>query len=233
PRPLVDCAGRVFAVLAGRPRDKSFDCDCETAYNSMSSELCNFKPKESELTHRRGDFPAFAVGVSYRNGQMELSRLAAGENGPNAEALNRLLASQPIQRLAAYGNSAFQLWAPKLHLYYHDHVKQMYQALPSLRRNFSCSVFPCATFNFGPNACCFKHRDTQNLAFGWCSITALGRFDHTKGGHLVLWDAKLIVEFPPHSTILIPSSTVLHSNIEVCSSEERASVTRYCSGGIF
>ncbi|KAJ7870832.1 hypothetical protein B0H14DRAFT_3439925 [Mycena olivaceomarginata] len=40
-------------------------------------------------------------------------------------------------------------------------------------------------------------------------------FDPTKGGHLVLWDLKLVVEFPPGALILIPSATLLHSNIPV------------------
>ncbi|KAG9222001.1 hypothetical protein CCMSSC00406_0009209 [Pleurotus cornucopiae] len=114
-----------------------------------------------------------------------------------------------------------------------EHVKSMHQALPHLSRNFQRSIFSCATFNFGPNVQTFAHRDTLNLAYGWCSITALGWFDHTKGGHLVLWDARVIIEFPAGSTILVPSSAILHSNISVQQDEERASFTQYCAGGIF
>jgi hypothetical protein len=62
------------------------------------------------------------------------------------------------------------------------------------------------TFNFGPQTVTFDHRDSGNLAFGWCAITAFGNFDPTCGGHLVLWDMKLVIEFPPGSTILIPSA---------------------------
>ncbi len=199
----------------------------------MASELKGFSLQEREIKHRRGDFPAMAAGVSYGNGQTEPSRLAAGETGPNADGLKRLLNNRQIQRIASYADSAFKLWAPRLYSYYREHVEEMHRALPHLRRNFPRSIFTCATFNFGPKVRSFKHRDSHNLAFGWCSITALGRFNYTEGGHLILWDAKLIVEFPPHSTIFIPSASVVHSNVEVSPTEERASFTQYCSGAIF
>ncbi|KAJ7713836.1 hypothetical protein B0H14DRAFT_3523214 [Mycena olivaceomarginata] len=35
-------------------------------------------------------------------------------------------------------------------------------------------------------------KDVCNLPFGWCAIQSLGRFDVTQGGHLVLWDLKLM-----------------------------------------
>ncbi|KAJ7867294.1 hypothetical protein B0H13DRAFT_1897597 [Mycena leptocephala] len=61
----------------------------------------------------------------------------------------------------------------------------------------SPSCFSACTFNLGPHTCTLGHRDFGNLAFGWCAITAFGDFDYRKGGHLILWDCKLILEFPP------------------------------------
>lgn len=100
-------------------------------------------------------------------------------------------------------------------------------------RNFDKSVFAAATMNFGPSVSTFKHRDMLNLAFGWCAITSLGQFDHTQGGHLILWEPKLVVEFPAGSTFLIPSSCVAHSNTPTQLGEWRASFTQYTSGGVF
>lgn len=100
-------------------------------------------------------------------------------------------------------------------------------------RNFTKSVFACATMNFGPKVCALKHRDMLNLAFGWCAITSLGNFDHTQGGHLVLEEAKLVVEFPAGSTFLIPSSCITHSNTPTQTGEWRASFTQYTAGGVF
>ncbi|KAJ7817636.1 hypothetical protein B0H13DRAFT_2379545 [Mycena leptocephala] len=56
-------------------------------------------------------------------------------------------------------------------------------------------------------------RDVLNVPFGWSAIQAAGPFDPTKSGHLVLWDLKLAIEFPPGALILIPSATLTHSNV--------------------
>lgn len=100
-------------------------------------------------------------------------------------------------------------------------------------RNFPNSVWAAATFNLGPSTTCFKHRDALNLAFGWCSITSLGTFDHAKGGHLVLWDIRKAIQFPAGSTILIPSAAITHSNTTIQHGERRYSFTQYSAGGLF
>jgi len=129
--------------------------------------------------------------------------------------------------------AAFATWSPHLYAYYVNRLGPLYKTYPRLKRNFLNSVFACATFNFGPNTCCFDHIDPANLPFGWCAITALGRFDPTLGGHLVLWDLKLVIEFPPGSTILIPSGAIRHSNIAIRPDEVRYSFTQYTAGGLF
>lgn len=65
-----------------------------------------------------------------------------------------------------------------------------------------------------------------------CPVHSLGRFDYTKGGHLILWDLKLVIEFPPGSTILLPLSTLRHGNTTIQEGEERMSFTQYCAGGL-
>ncbi|KAJ8496539.1 hypothetical protein ONZ45_g12413 [Pleurotus djamor] len=78
-----------------------------------------------------------------------------------------------------------------------------------------------------------EHLDTVNLAWGWCAVTALGNYDYRKGGHLVLWDLGLVLEFPPGCTIIIPSATLYHSNTPIAPHETRYSVTQYSGGEIF
>ena len=60
----------------------------------------------------------------------------------------------------------------------------------------------------------------------------MSKFDAATGGHLILWDLKLIIDFPAGSTILIPSATLTHSNTPVASHESRFSFTQYCAGPI-
>jgi hypothetical protein len=92
---------------------------------------------------------------------------------------------------------------------------------------------PSAAFNLGKRVATKIHVDTQNCPFGWCTITSLGEFDATKGGHLVLWDLGIVLEFPAGACICLPSALIAHSNIPTKENELRMSFTQYCSGEIF
>jgi hypothetical protein len=112
-------------------------------------------------------------------------------------------------------------------------LDKLYVFNTALHRNFKDGAWPAATFNFGPSTISFPHTDPGNSLPGWCSITSLGPFDHKRGGHLILWDLGIIVEFPPASTIFVPSAIVTHSNTPIQPYERRYSFTQYCAGGIF
>jgi hypothetical protein len=66
-----------------------------------------------------------------------------------------------------------------------------------------------------------------------CTVQALGDFNPKEGGHIILWELKLVIEFPPGALILIPSATITHSNLPVGAGEHRASFTQYTGGGLF
>ncbi len=119
-----------------------------------------------------------------------------------------------------------------MHQHYEEHLTALYDKLPHLRPNFPRSVFPCAAFNFGGSVWTFKHRDILNCPYGWCAITALGRFDHTRGAHLILWELKLFIQFPHAATIFIPSATLTHSNTPPAEGDSRTSFTQFLAGGI-
>jgi hypothetical protein len=89
-----------------------------------------------------------------------------------------------------------------------------------------------ATFNCGPATVTREHRDSNNLAHGICAIFSGGNFDHTKGGHIILFDLQLVVQFPSGSTALIPSASLAHGNVPIQEGEMRVSFTQYCAGGI-
>ncbi|KAJ7669103.1 hypothetical protein B0H17DRAFT_1162256 [Mycena rosella] len=125
------------------------------------------------------------------------------------------------------------MWAPNLFDFYVDYMKLFYHHYPNFYHPFLNGIWCAVTFNLGPMTCTLGHRDFANLAFGWCAITALGYFDYRKGGHLILWDCKLIIEFPPRTTILIPSAAIFHSNIPIADGEHRYSFTQYTAGRIF
>lgn len=108
-------------------------------------------------------------------------------------------------------------------------IKTRYPHLNFPLRN---SPHASVTYNFGPRTVTFTHRDKMNRLAGWCGVFALGDFDHTKGGHIILWDLGLVVEFPPGSLILIPSALVRHANTAVKEHETRYSMTSYTAGDL-
>jgi hypothetical protein len=61
----------------------------------------------------------------------------------------------------------------------------------------------------------------------------LGNFDYTSGGHLILWECGIVLEFPPGWTILIPSACIAHSNANIGKGEKRYSFTQYTAGAVF
>ena len=124
-------------------------------------------------------------------------------------------------------------WASELHTYYANTLNALHTHDRSLKRIFPTSVFAASTYNLGPRTICFKHTNFANLPFGMCAVTALGNFDPKKGGHLILWECGLIIEFLPGSTILLPSATISHSNVVVDHSERRYSFMQYTAGGLF
>ncbi|KAJ7036311.1 hypothetical protein C8F04DRAFT_1210100 [Mycena alexandri] len=230
PRPILDRYGRIVAVLAGQPDHPDYRAATNLAFAAMRNATNATRFPAAMKKHRRGLFAAVNVGLSYGKGQSIPGWLDGKDYRELAE---EMLVNTGIQRMAGRAQQAFAIWAPRLHAYYKNCDAKLRIRHPDLRRPFVGSVYFCAAFNFGRNVWTFKHRDVLNLAFGWCAIQALGRYDSTLGGHLVLWDLKLVVEFPHGALILLPSATIAHSNIPVRAGEERVSFTQFSAGGIF
>ncbi|KAJ7671707.1 hypothetical protein B0H17DRAFT_948267 [Mycena rosella] len=124
-------------------------------------------------------------------------------------------------------------WAPNLFDFYVDCMKLFYHHHPNLHRHSLNGIWCAITINLGPMTCTLGHHDFANLAFGWCDITSLRNLNYKKGRDLILWDCKLIIEFPPGMTILIPSAAIFHLNITIVDGERRYSFTQSTAGGIF
>ncbi|KAJ7092255.1 hypothetical protein C8R44DRAFT_596116, partial [Mycena epipterygia] len=219
---IVDAKGRIIAVLGGQPNDPTYAASAVAVYSVLMQEATAAHFPASLAKHRRGPFITINVGLNYSKGQRTPSRIDGGEYAP---IVHRLLGNKHVQRMATYANA-------EVHGYFQEHDDALHRRFPKLGRNFQKSVFASAAFNFGPNAWTYKHRDVLNIPFGWCAVQALGLFDPKKGGHLILWDLKLIIEFPAGATILLPSATIAHSNIPVQHGDERASFTQYTAGGL-
>ncbi|KAJ6470097.1 hypothetical protein C8R47DRAFT_988947, partial [Mycena vitilis] len=231
--PLVDAKYRLFALLGGRPRP---DADGHDEYEEVVQGATAMFDKNSAKARgdgRRGVFAAVSVGVSFGGGQRRPGVLLNTQT--NAAITAGMIAHWSFVRVAQFSNVLFQAYAPGLHKFYKREMRTLYANAPYLRRLFleTVSVFAAATFNFGPNTVTFPHVDAANLVWGWCCITAFGSFNPDLGGHLILWDLRLIIRFPPGSTIMIPSALLRHSNISIQQGEHRYSFTQFTAGGLF
>ncbi|KAF7298284.1 hypothetical protein HMN09_01050600 [Mycena chlorophos] len=249
-----DRGGREIVVLCGQPRDTpTSDWGREVAeagfqlMNQLASKLSPLDSADHEgpgdagagdaekkkRNLRRGDHRAETVGVGIGNGRKAPKNFHCDDD--DAELLDTLLKSEPFIRIAGFANSIFLNFAPRLHEYYERTMDALFAWDPQLRRNFhhGTSVFPSCTFNFGPQTVTKPHLDLLNLAWGWCFITAFGQFDPNKGGHLILWDLKRFIRFPPGATIAILSALLRHSNVSIQQGETRYSFTQFAAGGLF
>ena len=111
-------------------------------------------------------------------------------------------------------------------------MKAVHESDKTLEFNFRNSEYPLCTFNLGPRTACVAHRDVTNYPSVPCAVTALGSFDHKTGGHFVLYDFKLCVQFPAAATVLLSSAGLSHGNTALKKKDTRYSVTQYCIGNL-
>ncbi|KAJ7650548.1 hypothetical protein FB45DRAFT_730376, partial [Roridomyces roridus] len=84
------------------------------------------------------------------------------------------------------------------------------------------------TFDLGPQTVTTPGRpDGPITRWCWLAVTAFGRFDETRGGHLILWDCGWVLEFPAGGTFFIPP-LMSFSIAAIQPGETRYSITQYC-----
>ncbi|KAF8202001.1 hypothetical protein K438DRAFT_1821058 [Mycena galopus ATCC 62051] len=213
---ILDSRRRVIALLGGAPQGADDWADVtERASKRMHERVGRLSLSPDKLDYRRAhtSYAAVSRGPLHGGGQTEPGELQ--QNQTNTMVTDELLEDPDINRIVGWINFLFFLWAPKLYNVYEK------------------ALFAACTFNFGPQAITRPHLDFGNLAWGWCAITALGWFDPDLGGHLILWDLRLVVRFPPGSTVFIPSAIIRHSNVPIRPHEIRSSFTQYTAGGLF
>ncbi|KAJ6592958.1 hypothetical protein B0H19DRAFT_1055618 [Mycena capillaripes] len=184
--PLLDAQRRVIAVLGGTPRDHAgWKVVTGGAAALLEERQPRIKLATEALHHRRAQdaFPAIARGVAHGGGRMEPAEVH--QNGTNTQLTDELLAHDYIQRIMSFASSLVLLWAPLLNAFYLANNALLRKWKPSMHWHVN-TIFAACTFNFGPRAITAPHLDFANLAWGWCSVTALGNFDPDFGGHLIL-----------------------------------------------
>ncbi|KDQ65187.1 hypothetical protein JAAARDRAFT_118799 [Jaapia argillacea MUCL 33604] len=239
PGVVTDEGSRVIAVLAPPPEDAPGCKEEDTwgvgvvkaATEAMEQIRKSLVFNHRELHHRQGDYACINGGALHGGGRQLPGNIL---NPPEqAAAFNHLTSQRCFKRVAGHHDRILSHYAPRLYKCYHMTMNAIYQHHPHLKRIFPSSAWPAATFNLGPRLVTKQHVNSGNYAAGVCPITAFGVYDHTKGGHFVLWDMGLIIEFPPGSTIVVPSGTLLHGNTAIQPHECCYSFTQYAAGALF
>ncbi len=127
----------------------------------------------------------------------------------------------------------FAHYAPRLYDYYAKNFASLKTSQPELKLPVDTSIFTTISFNLASQVVASEHKDFKNLAYGLCAICALGNFDPKLSGHFILWELKLLIEFPAGSIIIIPSALFSHGNVGIQAGETRYSLIQYSAGGLF
>ncbi|EIM79813.1 uncharacterized protein STEHIDRAFT_69087, partial [Stereum hirsutum FP-91666 SS1] len=229
---LVDSSGRILAKCVGKPPgDPTWDETCARALAAMNSARDRVTSPQRPDEGRRGNFKSLFTGYSYGGGQKYPMPLDM-KNATNVEIAEELCANPDIQRIAHYASTAYASAAPKLFRQIDDALIELEGELPDLQRPFPQSVYPTVTFNLGDEVCTDLHHDFLNWIFSWCAIHCLGEHNFRLGGHLILWEWKIVIQFPPGTTILVPSACVAHGNTAIVDGKVRKSFTEYVPGGL-
>ncbi|KIY46278.1 hypothetical protein FISHEDRAFT_47536, partial [Fistulina hepatica ATCC 64428] len=234
PMPIVNSEGHVVIVLAGCLNDPNWDSIHIAAADELEKAWLEVPwPNKGRTMCKRGNFHALHSGIAFGGGQPR--PMNAHHNDMMAVILQVLNQHWAIMHITIFTSTVFLAWAPHLYHLYLNCIEVLLLHHLDLVCNFASSIciWAAVTYNFGPCTVTWPHRDFQNLPYGWCCITALSCFDYCCGGHLILWDLKLIIKFPPGSTILIPSAIVKHSNTYITTNETQYLMTQYSAGGLF
>ncbi|KAJ4467116.1 hypothetical protein C8J55DRAFT_401797, partial [Lentinula edodes] len=146
PIPIVDCCGRIIAVLAGQPGG-DYPEELQEAFGIMlkEGENAGLSSKAADGPHKRGAFPAYNRGVTMGMGN---ARLVVLNLKSMTQVLNHLVGHSAFRRMARYQNAAFGLWAPRVYEEY-EKVHNTIHSNLELPVNFPGVVFTAAAFNFG------------------------------------------------------------------------------------
>ncbi|KAJ8085361.1 hypothetical protein PM082_011023 [Marasmius tenuissimus] len=184
---LVDEAGQIFMVGLKNIRDPSYNEDMEKLADPLEgAQTMKLKLKREDLNHLRGEgFAAAATGWSMGGGQDRVTHSA----GKHEEVTQNLIQEPCMWRLASTQDAGFACWLFRNYELHKESMGQLRSSIEGFKPNF----------------------DRSHM----CAITAVGQFKSSEGGHLVLPDLKVIIEFPSGCTFLLPSAVLQHGNTQI------------------
>ncbi|EJD32368.1 hypothetical protein AURDEDRAFT_178569, partial [Auricularia subglabra TFB-10046 SS5] len=225
----------VFAAVAKRRTDQDY-VDLINRCFERAGELRRKCDSPNAKKNPRGAFSRAQYGTSFGGGQKEPTPISNGKRV--TQAMVEFMTLDDTREMTGILAEQFKANFPKLVPRYKELNESLGLNKLFLRPgddpddfNF---LFAAMTLNLGPQVATISHRDSKNLQPGVCAIIALGRFNPQTGGHFVMREPRLLVEFRPGDILFVMSSVITHFNVPLaCSEEERMSWTFYTAGGLF
>ncbi|KAJ7867560.1 hypothetical protein B0H14DRAFT_3588678 [Mycena olivaceomarginata] len=207
PKIFVDRLGRIDADVA-QPVAAKLD---ETRRNLDALE-------RTDGDARRGASNAVRVGYTLSRGNP--APTWSKYDSARWAILCTFLFFGPFLRILGFTDLMFFLIAPHLHAFYQTTMAKFYTSptTPNMLSALKKFVFASIMLNLGPRTVTFPHLD---LVY------------HHRHRHLILWDLKRVIEFPPGTSIAIPSAIFRHSNVSIATPESQASIVQYTGANIF
>ncbi|KAJ8092969.1 hypothetical protein PM082_011289 [Marasmius tenuissimus] len=228
---LIEDAGvRNVVTCLQIPNDPRWLADMDNFLELLDWAEEELRRQKGEMRGRRGNYATTPTGVSFGGGQTQPGNFS---QTPVEQDIWAKVYSHPFyQRVLRYAQHGMRSYHPKLERLYTNVKDKLRVDNPALEDPLPGCCFSACNLNMG-RAVTLRHTDFLNLLFGQCAVLSLGTFDYEKGGHLVLWDLGLVIEFPPGSMILLPSALIEHSNVSIAGDERRSSITFYSASGLF
>lgn len=126
----------------------------------------------------------------------------------------------------------YRTWFPKLHEHLIEEREKLDRRVRGLEPPLAGSAWTACTCNLGPRTVCWQHRDHQDYVRNVSGTLALGRFDGSRGGHLILHEARLVIRMDPGDILIFPSACITHQNLPIAEGETRRSLVLYSAGGL-
>jgi hypothetical protein len=144
------------------------------------------------------------------------------------------LVTTKIYTFSNPGNAAASLmtWFPSVATHLaeqHDFIKAKLSDDQTDPHLFT-SPFTTTTLNLGPRTVTSPHRDAGNVQSGLCAIFILGNHKAIHGGHLVLEEAKAVMELEAGDMAILPSALITHWNTRLDPGTTRRSIVFWTCG---
>ena len=112
------------------------------------------------------------------------------------------LLSLSVSKSNRWGKDVWETWFPEVKDRYRvlmDYLGAHHKLVPAyqLGHGYPKLPFMASTLNLGPQTVTLPHYDGKNLATGLCGVMPFGPFNSSKGGHLCLHEARVVLEMAP------------------------------------